>query len=358
MMSNTNTNTQMLTSNLSFTSNEQLVKFHSQQCNPTPKVLNTNFTNTEGETVCFGGVKIYDALCSNFKLIDKLMENEIIQDVQYLYDGSIIRVFYDEDWKLATNKCVNADGASWENLGSFGKAFREIAEQYPLNYDSLDKNNTYYFVLQHKLNRIVSPVMENKIIHINTFDNKTGMEINYVIDNVPKSEKVNISIDEILTVCLKSPWTFQGYLVKTASGKNIRIESKEYTRVRAIKGNMVSRGKNWKISDKVDKSVYRLLQIIRHENKEDFLYYFPEYTATIDSVIRDLQKLTHSIHNEYINYKVFKTITEVSLFYKPFIYKAHQIYLTTRQTITLADIYNLVMVSPFDTLMKAIEYKE
>ena len=90
-----------------------------------------------------------------------LNENCIIQE---LYDGTMINLFYHigEDigeWLLSTRSDIGLNN-KWSNK-SFKQLFKECST---IDYDKLDKDYTYSFVMQHKENRNVSIVNENCII--------------------------------------------------------------------------------------------------------------------------------------------------------------------------------------------------
>jgi hypothetical protein len=357
--------------------NKQLVEYHSslntnakefvpskeQVCPVLPlKYLNSNFTNSEGKTVCFGGVKYFDIKCTDTSFIQWLFNSDSVSSVQRLYDGTLIRVFFENgEVCIATNKCKDASKASWENVGSFKDIFEETAKTSGLNYPSLSQTATHYFVLQHTLNRIVTPVTENKLVYLGSYNNEssekyfeqlgewTGLVVNDSLDT---------DLEQIILDCWNSSWDFPGYMIRTTNGKNIRIEAKNYTAVKDLKGNMVSRGKNWRIVENVDPASYRLIQIIKNKQCDEFLIYFPEYSIKLEQVWNDLQKLSQDIFQEYRNLRVLKTITECSPKYKTFITRAHSRYHQTHHPILVQDIWEMIMICPMDTLMKAIEYKD
>ena len=366
-------NSIMSTANMT---NKQLVEYHfslnanakefipntEQVCPVLPlKYLNTNFTNTEGKTVCFGGVKYFDIKCTDTSFLQWLFNSDTIDSVQRLYDGTMIRVFFENgEACVATNKCKDASKASWESVGSFKAVFDETAKSCGLDYTTLSQTATHYFVLQHTLNRIVTPVTENRLVYLGSYNNETSEKFCEELgewSGDTSKDSLGMDLEQILLICEDSSWDFPGYMIRTTGGKNIRIEAKNYTAVKELKGNMVSRGKNWKIVDTIDPASYRLIQVVKNNQCEEFLKYFPEYRTKLEQVWDDLQKLANDIFQEYRNLRVFKTITECSLKYKTFITRAHSLYYQTRRPILVQDIWDMIMVCPMDTLMKAIEYK-
>lgn len=357
--------------------NKQIVEYHSslnanakefvptneQICPVLPlKYLNTNFTNSEGKTVCFGGVKYFDIKCTDTSFIQFLFTGDTIESVQRLYDGTLIRVFF-ENGKvcISTNKCKDASKASWENVGSFKDIFEETATSCELDYGTLSESATHYFVLQHTLNRIITPVTKNRLVYLGSYNNETSEKFFEQIGEwkgITVKDSNNIDLEQVLFNCGESTfWDFPGYMIRTSGGKNIRIEATNYSTVKELKGNMVSRGKNWKIVDNIDPASYRLIQIIKNNQCSEFLKYFPEYKSKLNKVLSDLRKLSITIFQEYRNLRVFKTIAECSPKYKTFITRAHSLYYQTRHPILEQDIWEMIMVCPMDTLMKAIEYK-
>ena len=145
------------------------------------KVLNTNFVDSNNNTICVGGQVFYDIKNTNYKDLFTITQNDPIVGIQQLNDGTLIRVFFVSGKVcFATNKCLDANKASWEKVDSFERIFCETAEFLGIDFTQLDQQMTYYFVLQHHLNRIVSQVIDNSIEFGGAFYLALLLIINYL----------------------------------------------------------------------------------------------------------------------------------------------------------------------------------
>ena len=93
-------------------------------------------------------------------------------------DGSIVKLYYyDNQWRWATNGCVNAFETA---AGDTGKSFGQIIKS-AVNYDEIEFNNlyedyTYMFELVSPETQVVIHYPVTKLYHIGTRSNKDGTE--------------------------------------------------------------------------------------------------------------------------------------------------------------------------------------
>jgi hypothetical protein len=288
-----------------------------------------------------------------FKDVSTWTQHEILE-------GTTIRVFWNgKEWCKATSKCVNAYNSSWENVASFGKLFDSVVENI-LQYNDLDKENTYFFVIQHPINRLVIPINESKvylagIIHTNTgISNAAGYPSG--IDWLPKFTFK--SFEEMLSFINSQPWTFRGIVLENERHELLQIENEQYTTIRELKGNMSSIGLNWKVKEGVSPSVFRLLQIIRENRQEEFLQYFPEYHEQINIIMNNITNLTADIYNTYVAKFIYKQQVPEELVnrYNNFLKKLHYTYCLTRQNMNMDTALAVVRECPLYQLMEHLQY--
>ena len=89
-----------------------------------------------------------------------------------LLDGIMINIFYDINqncWKMSTRSQINGKN-TWKG-GNFEELFKEC--YFDFNYEKLDINKTYSFLMKHKKNRIISPIIKNMIILVEVRDSNT-----------------------------------------------------------------------------------------------------------------------------------------------------------------------------------------
>jgi len=206
--------------------------------------------------------------------------------IEEAIDGTLVRLYHNgSEWKKATKNCIDAYNSFWNNSKSFGEMFDECA--FDLNYDLLDPDYSYSFVIQHSENRIIVPYTQNTLVHLLTRHNQTSDEVNINI-GLPKPRQFHFdNIHDIFRSLVNVPWTFHGYVLINDQNDRLKIENPNYSKVKELKGNNT----NIRI---------RILQLLHSRQKSIFLKYFPEHRELVDSVILDIQQLATKIHRTYI----------------------------------------------------------
>lgn len=319
------------------------------------KALSQEFKDDQENVICAGSLPVVEFTCS-FDNLNAIKSHAFFNSPvvgQYtLTDGTMIRVYYHNDhWRTATNKCLDANLASFENVKSFGELFENVAKHVGLDYTVLDKTKTYMYVLRDICNRIVSPVFKPELIHTCTVDNLTG-ETTFSGHTVENFTTIEDTIKDLTKI---DDWTFQGLLLANADGKLMKLEAPQYKYVRELKGNMSSRGKNWKLSENVHPSSFRLLQIIREKKEQEFLYYFPEYKNALLVITHELMALSNRIYNEYVHVHIHRD-TQVSEEFINFLKRIHYLYTQTKQRITTELVLEVVKECPMYKMMQLLGY--
>ena len=199
--------------------------------------------------------------------------------VEEKIDGSLIKVWnYEGRWIISTNGTIFAEKAhigsqyderSDARFANFGELFYAAAEIAGLDIASLNPECTYMFELCSPYNRIVVPHEEIKIYHIGTRVNATCRELDVDIGiTKPRSYACN-TLDELIEMASKLRYCEEGYVVRDESYRRIKVKSPAYVAIHHL------------ISDMSDK---RLLGLIRSNETEEFLTYFPEYKPYIDDL--------------------------------------------------------------------------
>ena len=215
--------------------------------------------------------------------------------VEEKIDGSLIKVWnYDEKWIVSTNGTIFANKA---NIGSdsdnnneiktdtkysnFGELFEEAAVRAGLDINSLNPQYTYMFELVSPYNRVVVPYEEIDLYHIGTRDNISLKELDIDIGiKRPVMYQCN-NLNGLIEMASKLRYCEEGYVVKDADFKRIKVKSPAYVSV----SNLIS-GMNEK----------RLLELLRTNEVGEFLTYFPEYRPHIENLKHKIDCLI-----EYIN---------------------------------------------------------
>lgn len=260
-------------------------------------------------------------------------------------DGTLVRIFYqDGEWKKATKNCMNAYNAFWNSSKSFGEMFDECAINSKLNYDSLNQNYSYSFVIQHIENRIIVPYNQNTLVHLLTRDMETMEEIDVDID-IPKPRRFHFNnIHDIFYSLINAPWTIQGYVLINENNDRLKIENPNYTYVKELKGNNT----NLKI---------RILQLLHNRQKHEFLKFFPEYTPLVNSIILDIQHLATKIYRTYMQRYVKKNVEYPQPEeYTTFLKKLDWLYHQFRKPTEYKDVLHVTMDCPTFKLASTLGY--
>ena len=107
--------------------------------------------------------KTWKVICRPFKKFFNLGEtnaaNIVFENSHILEkaDGSIIKVFHYNEWRIATNGTIDANDANTRDEISFKELFFDVLSENDFKEltKSFDKDNTYLFELIHPLTRIV-----------------------------------------------------------------------------------------------------------------------------------------------------------------------------------------------------------
>ena len=195
-------------------------------------------------------------------------------------DGSLIKVwYYNGEWKISTNGMIDARDAELacnsnitiSEYKTFYDLFIKAVENVGLDFNKLNPRYTYMFELISPFNRVVVPYTEISLRHIGTRNIDTLEELNIDI-GVPKPKEYNFkSLDECIKMAQELPFSEEGYVVVDANWNRIKIKSPAYVAVHHLKNNGV-----------VTKE--RIIELIRLNEHEEFLNYFPEYTENIENI--------------------------------------------------------------------------
>lgn len=154
-------------------------------------------------------------------------------------DGSIIKLWFDfsqEKWQFSTNGTIRAENAPVEK--EYNLYFSDIISQAEnlkdINFDSLDKTNTYIFELVSPYNKIVVKYPTTKLFHLGTRNNVTGKELEVDISICkPKSYKLK-SLDDCVNAAINlnvngnNDVKQEGFVVVDKDYHRIKVKSPEY----------------------------------------------------------------------------------------------------------------------------------
>ena len=214
--------------------------------------------------------------------------------VEEKIDGSLIKVWnYGGKWIVSTNGTIFANKA---NIGSdtdnemtvdttysnFGELFEAAVAKIGLDITVLNPQYTYMFELVSPYNRVVVPYEIIDLYHIGTRDNISLKELEIDIGiKKPKTYQCN-NLSDLIEMASKLRYCEEGYVVKDADYKRIKVKSPAYVFV----SHLIS-GMNEK----------RLLELLRTNEVGEFLTYFPEYKPYIDILRNKIDCLDEYLDN-------------------------------------------------------------
>ena len=199
-------------------------------------------------------------------------------------DGSIIKLWFDNGWRVSTNGTIDARDASLSAPVSTMGYYKRIENYHDLfmyalvdiNVEKmlsrLDTTMTYMFELVSPYNRVVVPYTETKLFHIGTRSNEDLLEWEYYIPEIDKPEVYDISsLEECLDSAEKLPFSEEGYVVVDHNYNRVKIKSAEYVIAHHLRNNgAVTRR--------------RIVDMILANGQDDFLSIYPEYQESFDEV--------------------------------------------------------------------------
>ena len=104
----------------------------------------------------------------DFTVFQSMVNENKIQFTE-LYDGTMINLFYNNDrWNLSSRSTIGCNNR-WLQDMTYKELFDETCT---IDYDSLNKEHSYTFVLRNKKNRNISPLLRDEIRLVQIFDTK------------------------------------------------------------------------------------------------------------------------------------------------------------------------------------------
>ena len=263
---------------------------------------------------------------------------------QEYIEGTMINLFYDAtakdntgDWQISTKSAVGADvGFSIhknKKICTFRNMFLDICNEVSLDFEVLNKNYCYSFVMQHPNNVIVSPIKDKSLYLISIYeidnDKKCVTELSSNdMQNYFTTLHINVKfpqeydVPSYLTIKNKwasfnTPYTCQGIVIKhTESGERTKIRNPNFEYVKRLRGNQ-------------PKLLFRYLQLRQTKTLTKYLQYFPNEKEAFDIFRQQIHAFSEELHDYYLKYHIHKIITlnEIHAHFKPHIYAIHGLYL-------------------------------
>jgi len=286
--------------------------------------------------------------------LDELPNDNIIYE-EFL-DGTMINLFYyNGEWRISTRSRYGAECNYFSD-----KTFKNLYEESNnIDYNLLETNCCYTFVLMHPENRIVKKYSsasislvhvvdlsgeKPKILDLNDVKKKmdsVGLSLQY-----PKRLEFKTIKDSIDYVHNLDDYEIQGIVLKSGNIRS-KIRSTKYNKAKYLRGNT--------------RNVKELYHTLRQNNHiTEFLSIFPEYDEEFKKYQQEFFDRTTKLWDLYKKCYIKKTHDKLSTIpyeFRPICYELHGQYLSTRENITWYDVKLFMNNLPIPRILFIINYQ-
>ena len=214
-----------------------------------------------GKIMCFAPPKSH--VSKNLVINNDNNNNDYF--MEHFIEGTMINVFYDSDsstWEIATRSNIGGDISfymekGWNKEFTFRSMFEETCRNINLDINNLNKEYVYSFVMQHKKNRIVKPIKENRLylaeiykidglkiytIGINDINGENNL-YGFANSKIQIIKRIRIVDDRHLNTLkqtnasMNTPYYIMGMVIKDSFGKRYKFRNPNYETVKKLRGN-------------------------------------------------------------------------------------------------------------------------
>jgi len=250
---------------------------------------------------------------------------------QEFVEGTMINVFYDSCWKIATRNTVDAEVSFYkkENSKTFKTMFEEASQENGLILDSLNRQFCYSFVLQHPDNRIVVPFSKPQLYLVDAYEIlsdqivipqnisavRTNGQWSHTTVRFPEVYEFT-TYSELIEkfASANTPYNIMGIVIKNIkTHERTKIRNPIYEEVRHLKGNQ-------------SKLQYQYLTLRASGKLPEFLKYYPETKKDFSECRDKVHIFTNTLHQNYLACYVRKEkpLKEFGPQYRTHMFNIHQ----------------------------------
>lgn len=264
----------------------------------------------------------------------EFMESNKINNIQIeeFIEGTMINLFFDkhiQNWMIASKSNIGANCKFFNTSITFHNMYLECLSNTNLNYDQLNRNYCYSFIIQHPTNRIVIPFETTHMYLINVYHctstdkfniirniNIHSNEIKELFNNTTIQFPKLYHFDSYDSISMPNSWMFKGFMLKTDFHR-CKILNPTYEHIKDLRGNQ-------------PKLKYCYLMLRKNKNTlDEFLIYYPEYKSDFNQFETDIKNYTRLLFQTYISCFIHKMmkLREYSPKFKTHMYNLHQLYI-------------------------------
>lgn len=241
-----------------------------------------------------------------------------------LVDGVMINMFYhNEEWMLTTRSNIGGKN-KWDGKAPFHQLFKSVSGNDWFN--NLNKDYSYSFTLQHKNNRIITPVYENAIFINEIYDLSNGNIVKLQKSDFPSIDGIQNIIplekcDVSLYLKKDNVFSVKGFTIKNGS-KRIKWINPNYKMVEELKANN-------------NNKFYSYVELRRNFKLSPYLEFFPEERFLFDDYRNKYNHIKNELYQSYVSLKIKKDIKwkDVRYEFKPLVRDLHSEYLEKKTKI-------------------------
>jgi hypothetical protein len=208
-------------------------------------------------------------------------------------DGSLIKVWYDNGWRISTNGNIDANDSNLqfqtESLKTYYDLFLQAKKNSGLLFDNLNPQYTYMFELISPYNRVVVRYTDTKLIHIGTRNNITLQEeeqdIGVEKPRILFTSNINNIINYAKELEIKDNTNYEGFVVRDYEYNRVKVKSPKYLELAYLKGDGIY-------------STRKIIDIVLKNESDEILAYFPEYKEDFDKVSQRLAIYIENIKDD------------------------------------------------------------
>lgn len=230
--------------------------------------------------------------------------------IQEKVDGSLVKLFYHNGWKWATNGTIDANNAEVSGFDGT-KTFMDVimmTDEYKRimeNIDRLDKDITYMFELVSPYTTVVIHYDKPVLYKLSERNNKTLQEYFCPLLGIVSPNEFGFphELESIVEIAKQLPFDEEGYVVVDKYFNRIKIKSPAYVAASHMKNNGVVTPK-------------RVVDLIKTGEQKEFLTYYPEYDKIITEVEEKIQKCETKIQEliQFVSQNKFETRKDLAMY--------------------------------------------
>jgi len=271
-------------------------------------------------------------------------------------EGTMIHCFFDQRWEMATKSVIGA-GFKCSNIQekTFKDMFMESMSECNMNFDSLNKNYSYIFILQHPDNRIVTPFERPSLVLLKIYENKEMIyekniyseefdDLRY-FTKTPKKYKY-LAWEDVEKCYQQLDWVHPGIMMYAPDGTRSKIRNEKYENVKKLKGN------NFKMQ-------YQYLNLRKMRKIGEFLKYYPELKEVFSKYRNDVHRWTSKLYDYYVRFKIKHEIqnNQIPYQFRPHVFNIHNMFISYGKRITFPTVIQYVNDLEPQRMMFAMNYE-